>query len=59
MSLMVDEMYFQKGTQFHSGEYISANEDDKLYKGMMVFMITGFNNTVPLVIKVCPEVNGE
>ena len=53
-------MYFQKGTQFHSGEYIGANEDE-LYKGIMVFMITGLKNTLPLVIKACPEitVNGE
>ena len=37
--LLVDEMYHQKGTQFHGGEYIGANENE-LYKGIMVFMIT-------------------
>ena len=38
--LLVDEMYLQKGTQFHGGEYIGANENDELYKGIMIFMIT-------------------
>ena len=39
--LLVDEMYLQKGTQFHGREYNGANENDELYKGIMVFMITG------------------
>ena len=49
---MVDEMYLQKGSHFHCGEYIGAN-DDELYKGIMVFMITSLKITVPLVIKAC------
>ena len=53
---MIDEMHLQKGTQFHSGEYIGVNEDNELYKGIMVFMIASLKNTVPLVIKACPEV---
>ena len=28
--LMVDEMYLQKGAQYHSGEYIGTNEDGDL-----------------------------
>ena len=58
---MVDEMYLQKGTQFHSGEYIGANEDNELYKEIMVFMIANLKNTDLLVIKACPgvTVNGE
>ena len=28
--LLVDETYLQKGTQFHGGEYIGANENDEL-----------------------------
>ena len=52
--LLVDEMYLQKGTQFHGGEYIGANEKDELYKGIMVFMITGLKKTVPSVVKACP-----
>ena len=44
-------MYLQKGKQFHCGENIDTNEGDELYKGIMVFMITGLKNTAPLVIK--------
>ena len=43
--LLVGEMYRQKGTQFHGGKYIGANENDELYKGIMVFMITGLKNS--------------
>ena len=49
--LLVDEMYLQKGTQFHGGEYISANENDELYKGMMVFMITGLKDMYHQLLK--------
>ena len=53
-------MYLQKGTQFHCGDVIGANEHT-LYEGIMVFMITAFKNTVPMFIKACSEVtaNGE
>ena len=47
---------FKKGTQFHSGEYIGTNEDDELYKGIMVFMITDLKIQLPLAIKAWPEV---
>ena len=39
--LMVDEMYLQKGKQFHGGEYIGADEDENLYKDIVVLMIAG------------------
>ena len=59
-------MYLQKGIQFHGREYIGANKNDELYKGIMVFMITDLKKTptpspVPSVVKACPEVtvNGE
>ena len=62
--LLFDEMYLQKGTQFYCGEYIGANENDELYKGIMVFRITGLKKKkkpVPSVVKACHEVtvNGE
>ena len=41
--LMADEMYVQKGTQFASGEYVGADEESNLYKGVVVFMIVGRN----------------
>ena len=54
--LILDEMYLQKGTQFHGGDYVGANENGELYKGIMLFMISGLKETVPSVVKVCPEV---
>lgn len=54
--LMLDEMYLQKGTQFHGGKYVGADETGNLYKGIMIFMISGLKETVPTVVKVCPEV---
>ena len=57
--LLVDEIYLQKGTQFNVGEYIGPNENNHLYKGIMVFIITGQKKkkiTVPSVVKTCPEV---
>ena len=39
--LMTDEIHLQQGTQFQGGEYVGANEDGKLYKGIVVFMING------------------
>ena len=46
--LMVNEMCLQKGRQFYCRENIDANEDDELYKGIMVFMIIGLKNTVTI-----------
>ena len=39
--LMFDEMYLQKGAQFHGGEYVGEDEEGNFYKGMVAFMIVG------------------
>ena len=39
--LMFDEMYLQKCEEYCSGERISANENNDLYKGLLSFMIAG------------------
>ena len=59
--LMADEMFLQKGTQYHGGDYVGANEDGTLYKGVVVFMICGLKQNVSTVIKACPEtgINGK
>ena len=31
--LMADEIFLQKGTQYHGGDYVGANEDGTLYTG--------------------------
>ena len=51
---MLVEMLLQKGTPSHTEEYIGANEDYELYKGKLVFMIIGLNNTGLMAIKACP-----
>ena len=53
--LMGDEMYVQKGTQFASGEYVGADEEGNLYKGVVVFMIVGMKESIPYVVKALPE----
>jgi len=53
--LMADEMYLQKGTQFHGGEYVGANSDGDLFGGIMVFMIVGLKKSVPIVVRSLPE----
>lgn len=54
--LLVDEMYLEKAAQYHSGQFIGQDEDGNLYKGIVVFMIVSLKNSVPCVIKSCPEV---
>ena len=55
--LMADEMYLQKCVQYSGGDYVGADEDENLYKGIVVFMIQGLKHTVPLVVKASPEVS--
>ena len=39
--LIVDEMYLHKVGQYQAGEYVGADEDGNLYKGIVVFMVLG------------------
>ena len=55
--LMADEMYLQKCVQYSGGDYVGADADEYLYKGIVVFMIQGLEHTVPLVVKASPEVS--
>ena len=59
--LMVDEVYLQKAAQYHSGEYVGADEDNNLYKGILKFMIVKLKESIPYVTQAIPEVtfNGE
>ena len=42
--LLVDEMYLQKSVQFHNGSFIGQNEEETLYKGIVVFMIVSLKS---------------
>ena len=54
--LMVDEMYLQKCIQYAGGQYIGADSNENFYKGIVVFMIQGLKESVPIVVKASPEV---
>ena len=61
VTLMLDEMYLQKSTMYHGGDYVGADEEGKKYKGILVLMIAGLKKSVPYVIKMSPEteISGE
>ena len=52
---MADEMYLQKCTQFHGGEYVGADVEGNLYKGVVALMIRGLKKSISFVIKALPE----
>lgn len=54
--LMFDEMYLQKAAQYQAGEYVGADEEDNLYKGIVAFMVVGIKKSVPFVVQAIPEV---
>ena len=54
--LMVDEMHLQKCIQYSGGQYIGADSNENFYKGIIVFMIQGVKESVPIVVKASPEV---
>ena len=53
---MVDEMYLEKATQYHSGEYVGADDEGNLYKGIVAFMIVGLKDSIPYIVQAIPEV---
>ena len=55
--LMADEMYLDKGTQYHGGDYIGDDCDGNLYKGIVGFMIVGLKKSIPYIVKASPEVS--
>ena len=59
--LLCDEMYLQKQAQYHGGKYVGEDEDGNKYKGIFVLMIVGLKDSLPYVVKSCPEVtiNGD
>ena len=53
---MVDEMYLDKATQYHSGKYVEADNEGNLYKGIIAFMIVGLEESIPYNVKAILEV---
>ena len=54
--MMFDEIYLQKEANYQGGDFIGADVDGRLYKGVVCFMIVGLKESVPIVIKAIPEV---
>ena len=52
---MAVEMYLQKCTHFHGGEYIGADVEGNLYKDVVALMIQGLKKSISFVIKALPE----
>jgi hypothetical protein len=53
--VLIDEMYLQKGVQYHGGSLIGADDDGNFYSGIVVFMVVSLKESIPFVIKACPE----
>ena len=54
--LMVDEIYLEKATQYHGGEYVGADDEGNLYKGIVAFMIVGLKESILYVEQAISEV---
>ena len=55
IALMADEMYFQKSSQYHSGEYVGADKEENLYKGIVIFMVLESKKSISIVINASLE----
>ena len=54
--LMTDEMFLQKEAQYQNGEYVGADSDGNLFKGLVAFMIVGLKKSTPYIIQTLPEI---
>ena len=54
-------MYLQKAAQYQAGEYVSADEEGNLYKGIVAFMLVELKQSTPFVVQAILEVtfNGQ
>ena len=57
--LLLDEVYLQKDLQYQDGKLVGADNEGKLYKGVMTFMINNLKKSIFFVMKVIPEINSE
>ena len=44
-------MYFQKAAQYQAGEYVEADEEGNVYKGIVAFMVVGLKQWIPFVVQ--------
>ena len=55
--MMVDEMYLQKCVRYVGGDYLGSDDEGNFFKGIVVFMIQGLQQSVSVVVKACPEIS--
>ena len=53
-AVLIDEMYLQKGVQYHGGSLIS-DDDGNFYFGIVVFMMVRLKKSITIVIKACTK----
>ena len=58
---MLDEMYFQKCSEYSGGKYVGLGENCNFYKSILIFMIVSLKKSISYVIKFFPltEINGD
>ena len=55
--VLIDEMFLQKGAQYHGGSLVGMDENGDMYTGVVTFMAVGLNKeAIPFVVKACPEI---
>ena len=54
--MTVEEMYLQKAPQYQGGEYVGADEEGNLYKGIAAYMIKGLKESIAYIVQAIPEV---
>ena len=53
--LNADETYLKKKVLYSAGKYVGADSDGNMYKGVVVFILQGLKQSVPVVVKACPK----
>ena len=58
LDLMVDEMYLEKATQYHGGEYVGADDEGivQICKGIVAFMIVRLKESIRYIAQAIHEV---
>ena len=54
---MADEKYLQKGSEYARRDFIGAEKDVNLYKGIVFIVVVGVKTNTPYMIKASPEVS--
>ena len=49
--LIINETYLKKSVQYHKGDFVGQDEQENLFKGIIVFM----KKSIPIVIRSLPE----